>query len=93
MDRDPAAIAVVIFDRAPIFETSVPMSIFGMDRTVSGAPRFDLLAVAGEEGPITTTDRRNRRWRQSAPPMRVGLLTVGFGGRRTPKAQLLQRLR
>lgn len=55
MDRDPIAIAVVIFDRAPIFETSVPMSIFGMDRTVSGAPRFDLLAVTGEEGPITTT--------------------------------------
>ncbi|TRW80299.1 helix-turn-helix domain-containing protein [Mycolicibacterium sp. 018/SC-01/001] len=55
MDRDPLAIAVVVFDRAPLFETSVPMSIFGMDRTESGAPRFELLAVAGEKGPITTT--------------------------------------
>jgi len=55
MDRDPEAVAVVIFDRAPLFETSVPMSVFGMDRSASGAPRFRLLAVAGEEGPITTT--------------------------------------
>lgn len=55
MDRDPTAVAVVIFDRAPMFETSVPMSVFGMDRSASGAPRFELLAVAGEDGPITTT--------------------------------------
>ncbi len=55
MERDPAAVAVVIFDRAPMFETSVPMSVFGMDRSASGAPRFELLAVAGEDGPITTT--------------------------------------
>jgi transcriptional regulator GlxA family with amidase domain len=55
MSRDPAAIAVVIFDRAPLFETSVPMSVFGMDRSTSGAPTFRLLPVAGEDGPLTTT--------------------------------------
>ncbi|MET0704614.1 MAG: helix-turn-helix domain-containing protein [Mycobacterium sp.] len=47
--------AIVIFDRAPLFETSVPMSVFGMDRSSSGVPRFRLLPVAGEEGPLTTT--------------------------------------
>lgn len=55
MERNPESVAVVFFDRAPLFETSVPMSVFGMDRSASGAPRFDLLAVAGEDGPITTT--------------------------------------
>jgi len=53
--RDPQAVAVVIFDGAPMFETSVPLSVFGMDRSSSGAPRFRLLPVAGEEGPLTTT--------------------------------------
>jgi transcriptional regulator GlxA family with amidase domain len=55
MNRDPLAIAVVIFDRAPMFETSVPMSVFGMDRSASGAPKFRLLPVAGEPGPLNTT--------------------------------------
>lgn len=55
MTRDPAAVAVVIFDRAPMFETSVPLSVFGMDRTASGVPRFRLLPVAGDKGPLTTT--------------------------------------
>lgn len=54
MGRDPAAVALVIFDRAPIVETSVPMSVFGVGRSASGAPRFNL-AVAGEDRPITTT--------------------------------------
>ena len=55
MNRDPLAIAVVIFDQAPMFETSVPISVFGMDRSASGAPKFRLLPVAGEPGPLTTT--------------------------------------
>jgi transcriptional regulator GlxA family with amidase domain len=55
MRRDPLAIAIVIFDKAPMFETSVPMSVFGMDRSASGAPKFRLLPVAGEPGPLVTT--------------------------------------
>jgi hypothetical protein len=31
------------------------MSVFGMDRSASGAPKFRLLPVAGEPGPLTTT--------------------------------------
>jgi transcriptional regulator GlxA family with amidase domain len=38
-----------------MFETSVPMSVFGLDRSSSGAPKFRLLPVAGEPGPLTTT--------------------------------------
>jgi transcriptional regulator GlxA family with amidase domain len=46
---------VAIFDRVPLFETSVPMSVFGMDRSTRGAPHFRLLPVAGEDGPLRTT--------------------------------------
>jgi transcriptional regulator GlxA family with amidase domain len=53
--RDAATVAVLMFDRTPMFETSVPISVFGVDRTVSGAPRFDLLPVAAEEGALTST--------------------------------------
>lgn len=55
MVRDPVAVAVVIFDRAPMFETAVPMSVFGVDHSNSGVPNFRLLVVAGENGPLTTT--------------------------------------
>ena len=55
MTRDSVAVAVVIFDRAPTFETAVPMRVFGPDPD-GGAPTFRLLPVAGEDGPLTTTN-------------------------------------
>lgn len=55
MERDRCAVAVLMFDRAPLFETAVPMSVFGVDRTVSGAPSFRLLPVATEPGPLVST--------------------------------------
>ncbi|MHB1801394.1 MAG: GlxA family transcriptional regulator [Actinomycetes bacterium] len=48
-------VAVLMFDRAPLFETSVPLSVFGVDRATSGAPRFDVLAVAAHGSSIRTT--------------------------------------
>lgn len=48
-------VAVVLFDRAPLFETSVPLGVFGVDRTDTGAPAFRVLAVAGEPGPLRST--------------------------------------
>jgi transcriptional regulator GlxA family with amidase domain len=48
-------VAVLVFDGAPLFETSVPLSVFGIDRTSTGAPRFDCWAVAGTSGPVRTT--------------------------------------
>jgi transcriptional regulator GlxA family with amidase domain len=53
--RDPLTIAVLMFDRAPMFETSVPISVFGVDRSDMGVPRFTVLAVAADPGPLTTT--------------------------------------
>ena len=53
--RDPLTVAVVMFDGAPMFETSVPISVFGADRTDTGVPRFTVLPVAGDPGPLTTT--------------------------------------
>lgn len=55
MSRDRSIIAVLLFDRAPLFEQSVPVSVFGVDRTPSGAPPFTLLTAAGEPGILTTT--------------------------------------
>src|SRR5262249_12230425 len=55
MPRDVSKIAVLIFNGVPMFETSVPISVFGMDRTSSGAPRFSLLPVAAEGGPLIST--------------------------------------
>ncbi|ORW48623.1 hypothetical protein AWB89_06235 [Mycobacterium paraense] len=45
---------MLMFDGASMFETSVPMSVFGMNP--SGAPHFTVLPVAGEAGPMKTTD-------------------------------------
>ncbi len=53
--RDPLTIAVLIFNRQPMFETSVPISVFGVDRSESGVPRFDVRPVAGEPGRLETT--------------------------------------
>ena len=55
MSRDKATVAVLMFNRAPMFETSVPISVFGVDRTSSGAPAFTMLPIAAEPGPLTTT--------------------------------------
>ena len=55
MGRDISKIAVLIFNGVPMFETSVPLSVFGMDRTSIGAPRFSLLPVAAEDGPLIST--------------------------------------
>src|SRR4051812_10743088 len=40
--------AVLVFDRAPLFETAVPLSVFGVDRSSTGAPRFEVFAVAAD---------------------------------------------
>jgi transcriptional regulator GlxA family with amidase domain len=48
-------VAVLIFGGAPIFESSIPLSVFGVDRQDAGVPRYRLLVCAGEEGPLATT--------------------------------------
>ena len=55
MPRTISTIAVLMFNGVPMFETSVPISVFGMDRTASGAPKFTLLTVAAEDGPLIST--------------------------------------
>jgi transcriptional regulator GlxA family with amidase domain len=55
MARNKTTVAVMMFDRAPIFEMSVPISVFGVDRSASGAPAFTLLPVAAEGGLLTST--------------------------------------
>jgi transcriptional regulator GlxA family with amidase domain len=54
-ERRANRVAVLLFDGCPLFETSVPLSVFGVDRSDTGAPVFDIRAVAGEPGPVVTT--------------------------------------
>ena len=46
---------MLLFSGAPIFESSIPLSVFGVDRQDAGVPRYRLLVCAGEEGPLATT--------------------------------------
>ena len=53
--RRSEVVAVLLFSGAPIFESSIPLSVFGVDRQDAGVPRYRLLVCAGEEGPLATT--------------------------------------
>ncbi|MGK5529322.1 GlxA family transcriptional regulator [Streptomyces sp. URMC 129] len=53
--RRREVVAVVLFSGSPMFESSIPLSVFGVDRQDAGVPRYRLLACAGEEGPLRTT--------------------------------------
>ncbi|WP_269859306.1 helix-turn-helix domain-containing protein [Streptomyces sp. RPT161] len=44
-----------MFSGGPIFESSIPLSVFGVDRQDAGVPRYRLLVCAGEDGPLRTT--------------------------------------
>ncbi|WP_192883608.1 helix-turn-helix domain-containing protein [Streptomyces xinghaiensis] len=48
-------VAVLLFSGGPIFESSIPLSVFGIDRQDAGVPRYRLLVCAGEEAPLRTT--------------------------------------
>jgi transcriptional regulator GlxA family with amidase domain len=54
VNREPVTVAVVYFDRAPMFETAVPLNVFGTP-DATGMPVFDLFVVAGEQGTLTTS--------------------------------------
>ncbi|MFF3481857.1 helix-turn-helix domain-containing protein [Streptomyces sp. NPDC002701] len=53
--RRKEIVAVLLFSGGPIFESSIPLSVFGIDRQDAGVPRYRLLVCAGEEGPLRTT--------------------------------------
>ena len=53
--RRPEVVAVLLFSGGPIFESSIPLSVFGIDRQDAGVPRYRLLVCAGEDGPLRTT--------------------------------------
>lgn len=53
--RRQEVVAVLLFSGGPIFESSIPLSVFGIDRQDAGVPRYRLLVCAGEEGPLRTT--------------------------------------
>lgn len=48
-------VAVLLFSGGPIFESSIPLSVFGIDRQDAGVPRYRLLVCSGEDGSLRTT--------------------------------------
>ncbi|MBS2966815.1 helix-turn-helix domain-containing protein [Actinocrinis puniceicyclus] len=54
-NRDRGTIAVILFQNAPLFESSIPLTVFGVDRRGQGLPYYRLLACMGEAGPLPTT--------------------------------------
>lgn len=57
--RRREVVAVLLFSGGPIFESSIPLSVFGIDRQDAGVPRYRLLVCSGEEGPLRTTGDSN----------------------------------
>ncbi|OBA63066.1 hypothetical protein A5647_06280 [Mycobacterium sp. 1100029.7] len=55
MPRSPINVAVLMFGGASLFEMSVPISVFGMDRSDSGAPKFSLRTIAADGDPMIST--------------------------------------
>lgn len=53
--RRKEIVAVLLFSGGPIFESSIPLSVFGIDRQDAGVPRYRLLVCVGEDGPLRTT--------------------------------------
>ncbi|WP_425582500.1 helix-turn-helix domain-containing protein, partial [Streptomyces synnematoformans] len=53
--RRREVVAVLLFSGGPVFENSIPLSVFGVDRQDAGTPRYRLLVCAGEDGPLRTT--------------------------------------
>ena len=53
--RDRGTVAVILFQNAPLFESSIPLTVFGIDRRGQGLPYYRLLACMGEAGPLPTT--------------------------------------
>lgn len=55
MTRESCLAAVVVSDGALLFEASVPISVFGVDRTASGAPALRVVVASDTTGPLATT--------------------------------------
>jgi transcriptional regulator GlxA family with amidase domain len=56
MTRPPfTRVAVLLLDGSPLFESAVPLSAFGIDRSSSGAPTFTVAAISVDGAPVRTT--------------------------------------
>jgi transcriptional regulator GlxA family with amidase domain len=53
--RDPLVVAVLVFDGSPLFEMSVPLSVFTPDVSPEVGHRFELQSVAAETDVLRTT--------------------------------------
>ncbi len=48
-------VAVLLFDKGALFESSIPITVFGAQRTELRTPAYRVLVCAGEEGALTTS--------------------------------------
>lgn len=94
--RRPEIVGVLLFSGAPIFESSIPLSVFGMERQDNGLPNYRLQVCAGEDGPLATTGGLT----MTAPHGLEGLARAGTvvvpawrSAAQTPPAEALAALR
>ena len=94
--RRADTVAVVVSDGSPLFETAVPLSVFGVDRIDTGGPDYSVLAVAAEPGSVSTTGGLALGALQPLAAMdRAGVVVVPSwrDPREEPPAPLLEALR
>lgn len=76
MRRDPAIVAVVIADQAPLFEMSIPLSVFGIDRRDTGGPDYTVVPVAADGRASTTGGMRLSQLRPLSALDEAGIVIV-----------------
>lgn len=96
MPRNPNLVAVLVSDHAPLFETSVPLSVFGVDRQDTGGPSYSVVAVTADEQPLSTTGNLRLAGLQPLHTTRRAGVVVVPSWRdptKAPPSQLLDELR
>lgn len=53
--RRQDTVAVLLFSHGPIFESAIPISVFGVDRRDAGVPHYRILVCGGEPGQLLST--------------------------------------
>jgi transcriptional regulator GlxA family with amidase domain len=96
MSRNPNVVAVVVADGAPIFETAVPLSVFGVDRSDTGVPPYTVVPVSADDREAVSTGGialgRLRRL-EEADQAGIVIVPTWRDPRQPPPERLLHALR
>jgi transcriptional regulator GlxA family with amidase domain len=96
MPRNPDVVAVVVTHGAPLFETAVPLSVFGVDRSDTGGPAYTVVPVSADDrDAISTGGIALSRLRRLEETQQAGIVIVPTwrNPRDPPPERLLHALR